>query len=202
VTFELLRPARFARWAAVVLSSLTAPACAQNAVLDVQLMLPPTSAASPTRYALVQVRRSAGHDFEDEWLGDDADPFELSEEPTLAQLSVDTTEPATDLRVKVLFCETRTCDSLADARAPQAWFELEQPLYLGRRTAWAACLSAIPMGVPTAATSVSRCEIHGCIAGAPPTWCSTGSPTRHYCETLDSDVPPRELSCAGGVPQY
>ncbi len=189
---------------AVVLTALVAVStsgCAQNAVLDMQLMLP-SAGGSATRFAIVQVRRPEGHEFDDEWLGDDVDAFELGDRPTLAQLSVDTTDPITDLRVKVLFCETRTCDALADARPPQLWFELERPMYLGRRTAWAACIVSIPSGTPEMATRVDRCQVHGCIEGTPPSWCAGGSTDRHYCETLGTDTPPRELTCAGDVPSY
>ncbi|MBX7195290.1 MAG: hypothetical protein K1X94_24760 [Sandaracinaceae bacterium] len=182
---------------AALLCAVACTGCGQEAVLDLQLMLPAVPTSSRVQYAQIQLGRAADHPFEAAWGGEEL-TVELGEAPTLAQWSVVTADPETDLHVKVLFCELRDCHDLG---ATELWYAIEHPFYLGRRTSWAACVTAIPADVPTDPVEVGRCEVHGCLVGdVPPSWCRTE--TEHYCETLDTDRPPEELSCDGVHASY
>ena len=78
--------------------------------------------------------------------------------------------------------------------------DLLRQLYVGRRTAWAACVDAVPSAQPTDSTLVERCDVHGCTTGSASTYCDAAG--AHFCETESIDHPPRELRCADGVADY
>lgn len=175
----------------------SAAGCTQEAVLELQLMLPARSEESPARVALIQVGRAEAHPFDAEWARE-ALRVELADEPTLAQWSVVSVDPTIDLHVRVRFCDADDCAPRADG---ELWFALERPFYLERRTSWASCVEAAPRTIPTAPEVVGRCEIHGCLVGsAPERWCRHAD--EHYCETLSTDRTPRDLSCYDGRALY
>lgn len=188
------------RRAAIAALALLLASCAQNAVLELQLMLPPQG-AGPQLYALVQVRRAADHPFDVEWRGEEIDAVELSGEETRVQISVIGRDPEVDLHVKVRFCRVPSCDDLGDP-VPEVWYAIEHPFYVGRRTAWAAC---VPLATdrPTAPIVVDRCEIHGCVRGMGSTsYCEGAGSGAHFCETGSIDEPPADLRCVLGSPTY
>lgn len=175
--------------------------CAETGVLELQLMLPPKPAGdTEPLFALVQVRRSAAHPFEVDWVGQDLTAVELGSTPILQQTSVIGRDPALDLHIKVRFCRAPSCDALVDASAPEVWLALEHPFYVGRRTAWATCIDAVPSARPLQPLTIDRCEIRGCTAGSSSTYCSSDG--QHFCETDAVDEPPRELRCVDGIADY
>lgn len=187
------------RLACVTLAALGG--CAQNAVLELQLMLPASTDAIPY-FALVQVRRGADNPFEVDWAGSDIDAVALANQPQRVQVSVVSSAPDTDVHLKIRFCRAPGCDAIDDASAPELWFALEHPFYLGRRTAWAACIEQVPPpGPPERPVRVDRCQIRGCIAGgSAATYCTASG--AHFCETGSVDAAPRDLRCVGGIADY
>ncbi|MDQ3036232.1 MAG: hypothetical protein M3Y87_27775 [Myxococcota bacterium] len=184
--------------------ALALAGCAQNAVLELQLMLPARDAlVTAPIFALVQVRRADAHPFEVDWQPQaDAQAVELGDAPARVQLSVIGRDPTIDLHVKVRFCGDPDCDGIDDADAPERWFAIEHPFYVGRRTAWAACVEDIPAARPSAPIEVERCEIHGCTAGGATSYCDPDGTGPHFCETSEIDDAPGELRCVDSMAQY
>jgi hypothetical protein len=178
--------------------------CAQTGVLELQLMLPAQPAGSPPLFALVQIRRANDHEFEQLWSGDELAGVPLASTPTRTQISVIGHDPSVDLRIKVRFCQTPGCTSIMDDMVPETWYELEHPFYIGRRTAWAACITSVPAARPASAPiPEDRCQIHGCVGGGGSTsYCTSGGSGPHFCETGSADEPPRDLTCIGAMADY
>jgi hypothetical protein len=175
--------------------------CAEpNAVLDVQMHLPPVGGRD---VAWVQVN-TAGANFDDLW---DTDPFpfdlEATENACNIRFSVEAPTPRSDrdavreIRLKVWFCasDDSTCD---DSNAPLWRITLQQPLYAGERTSWVLAgtdaLGCVPLTVdstlpdvvdPSFELSVDKCQISGCVDGvaaAGRDFCEDAERTRHSCE--------------------
>ena len=160
---------------------LFALGCARNAVLELEIDLPP----GPTsRYAVVQFENqdsefTASWGRTGSWAGT---PLTASRQTV--RYSVVTEAVQNRVRIKVNFCTTADCSAIDDApdRVPALWYELERAFYRGRETHWLLTVMAPPIDPPAAAIEVTRCEIAGCIS-APP---STGNYCRfdgtHFCE--------------------
>ncbi len=179
--------------------------CSPNAVLEVELELPPRT--DELRFALVQARdgTDATYPFDVAW-----SPVQLSmgvpltESPSFERVSiVSETEPEL-LRLKVRFCTTARCDAPGSAES-EAWFELEHPLYLGAATDWSFRFAGIPtfgqthpcagrtssmdvldsqcadVDIAEPSLTVPLCEIRGCTEGEPANFCYAIDPTRHFC---------------------
>jgi hypothetical protein len=164
--------------------ALLATACARNAVLEVELELPPQPAAGEPRYAVVQFE-SQPRSFEEDWRGaNDHAGTALAAEPVSVAYSVIAEDPSTVVQVKVLFCTTPDCSAIDDApdRVPGLWYRLERSLYVGERTRWRQTIAAVPTDPPAATIEVDKCEVEGCIrAGASETtFCRLSG--AHYCE--------------------
>jgi hypothetical protein len=151
-----------------------------NAILEVELLLPPRAEPSTTRFAYVQFRRADGHPFELDWERSDRDGVELSDVSTPADISIFTTEPNVDVHLRIRFCQQPTCGAIGDDLSPELWYALEQPFYEGHRTSWGTTITDEPMGRPTAPEVVDRCMIRGCVDGETSTYCDLGG--RHFCE--------------------
>ena len=155
--------------------------CARNAVLELEVDLPP----GPTgRFAVLQFENQDS-EFLAAWGGSDAWPgTPLTAERQTVRYSIVSEAVATRVRVKVNFCTTADCSALDDApdRVPALWYEIERAFYVGRQTEWLLSIPTVPIDPPDAPVTVERCQIGGCIS-APPT---TGSYCRfdgtHYCE--------------------
>ncbi len=192
----MTRSATSAR-AALVALGLASLGCAPEAVLDLQVMLPARAASGEARVASIQTARAAGHPFDAPW-SDEGFEVELDDAPTLAAWSVLASDPATDLHLKIRFCRERGC---AGGAVGERWFALEHPFYVDRRTSWASCITSAPITRPDAPLEVDRCQIRGClVGGVPERWCRFEG--HHYCETLETDRRPRELSCHDDVAYY
>lgn len=184
----------------IALLAVLASACAESAVLEVQVMLPtaPAGATAPI-YGVLEIRRASSHPHEVVWAESDPDGVELGAERLLVQRSVIGRVEDVDLHVKIRFCASPACSAIGDDTAPELRYVLEHPFYIGRRTAWAACVEGVPTSTELA-QDVGRCEIHGCIEGAGSSNFCDGD--QHFCETGADDVAPRDLVCTGGVPEY
>ncbi len=147
---------RRATWA---LLALLASGCAENAVLELQVELPPAPTGEPW-FAQVQVRRAAGNGFDAVWMGSDPRAVELTSAPQWDCISVQTNDDTVDVNVRVRFCHEIDCLGFGDDTAPERRYFLQTPFYIGRRTYWATTIDAVPQ-----CTSDSDCEVGACVAG-------------------------------------
>jgi hypothetical protein len=155
--------------------------CAQNAALEITLDLPPGPSDGTTVYVLTQPRSAAENPFTDEWRGDDLPAIELM--PGMAiedQISVLSTDDSTDLNLKVRFCANENCTAIEDDMAPERWYALEHPFYIGERTYWSVSIPTIPTMRDTEPTPVEMCDIRGCVDGDLSSYCRVDG--RHLCE--------------------
>lgn len=168
---------RLVPWLALVVLS----ACARNAILEVEIDLPP---GPMDRYAVVQFETGTTP-FDTVWARTDEYPgTRLSAMAQRVSFSVVSESPDTQVRVKVSFCTTPDCSGIDDApdRVPAVWYEIERSLYIGARTQWRARIATVPTDPPSGPIAVGRCEVAGCIE-APETvsyFCRLDG--RHYCE--------------------
>lgn len=157
-------------------------ACTNNAILELTLNLPTSPAP---RFALTQIRRADEYAFDTEWAGDDPPAIPLTEQPTQDQISVESHDEATDLRIKIRFCVRSACDDLQDDLAPEFWAEIEHPFYIGERTNYTLEVLTLPEGIPASPVTIGRCDIAGCIAGEASSYCRVSDGT-HFCEEANT----------------
>lgn len=174
--------------AAVICAALASTGCSENAVFELTLTLParpaPDDAGVAPNYAFVQLRReSSGYTFDDPWESpDDLEGFELGTEPQELPVSVLTENFGTSVLGRVRYCVSPRCTTLpADDMAPEQQFRWETPFYALKRTAWQSAPLVVPMRGMPARVDVGRCDIQGCIAGEPSSYCRESDGT-HYCE--------------------
>ncbi len=129
---------------ALVIGALLLSGCAQNAVLELQVQVPPAPDPSTPRYALVQVRRADATGFGVAWTGDDPPGVALGQQAAWVCTSVESHDETVDLDVRVRFCGSATCDALGDDTAPELRYHIAHPFYIGRHTYWSAQIAAVP----------------------------------------------------------
>jgi hypothetical protein len=83
------------------------------------------------------------------------------------------------MAIKVRFCASPTCTSIGDDRAPECWYLLEHPFYVGEITAWRTSITSEAECAGTT-QRVERCEIAGCVTGELSSYCRVDG--RHLCE--------------------
>lgn len=174
----------------VIAALLLASGCAQNAVLELQLELPPAPDASQQWFAQVQVRRAESSGFDATWMGDDLPGIELGAASSWACTSVESHDATLDLNVRVRFCKSPRCDMLGDDTAPERRFHIEHPFYLGRHTYWSAVIDEVPECTTDADCALGRCIGNrcGCSTDAdccPASGCTCGASTP--CPTCEGD---------------
>ncbi|HBQ11000.1 MAG TPA: hypothetical protein DEF51_07410 [Myxococcales bacterium] len=119
--------------AALALSGLLG-GCAQNAIMELQIELPPAPAGSSETFAYIQVATPAGgFDFDVEW-GDTGFSFPLTATRQWACVSVVSGDPTVDVNARIRYCSDPECLDVADGNAPESRVAIESPLYIGRRT--------------------------------------------------------------------
>lgn len=150
----------------------------QNAILEVELSLPPQQ--EEALFAQVQFRPAENHPFDIKWEGEDLDSFPLASETLTVNLSVISEEPPDLVHTKIRFCASTSCTALEDDRAPELWFALEQPLYLGERTRWKQSVPQVPSETSSEAQIIDKCEIVGCVSGEASFYCRLDG--SHFCE--------------------
>lgn len=171
-----------------LMALVLASGCARNAVLEVELTLPPRPESEPPLFAVVQFEtddpETGREAFERVWASGDAYPgVRLATETQLASYSVVSENSGRVLLVKVLFCSTDRCSAIEDDPdvVPAVWYRLERPFYVGQRTWWRHVIDTIPLERPSEPIPIDKCQIEGCIrAVTETTYCRhTG---QHYCE--------------------
>jgi hypothetical protein len=172
------------RAALALLLAVPLASCARNAVLEVEITLPPQPAGESQRYAVVQFATEP-QEFEADWAGNgEFEGVALGEAPSRTRFSIVTETDTTVVLVKVLFCRNPTCDVLEDdpRLTPAAWYRLERSFYLGARTRWSPEITEVPAGPDMAPELVDKCEIEGCIraGSADSNFCRLSG--EHFCE--------------------
>jgi len=166
---------------AALASGLFASGCAQNAALEIAIDLPAGPGDGSRVFVLVQPRKAADNPFEDEWRGDDLEAVELMDgESFTDNVSVMSTDDTTDLNLKVRFCASPNCTAIEDDTAPELWYALQHPFYIGERTSWDVEILAIPAERDTAPELIEKCDIKGCVDGPLSSYCRMDD--RHLCE--------------------
>lgn len=166
---------------AALASAFLAAGCAQNAALEIAIELPAGPADGSRVFVLVQPRKAADNPFEDEWRGDDLAAVELLEgESFVDNISVMSTDDTTDLNLKVRFCASPNCTAIEDDTAPELWYALQHPFYIGERTSWGVEIFEIPLARDTEPDVVEKCQIKGCVDGPLSSYCRMDE--RHLCE--------------------
>ena len=160
----------------------TLAGCAEDvAFLEVSLELPANEGGEPV-FVSTQVRDAAEFPFEVQWRsGSDPDALLLGPEPLSDHISVGAHVEDVDVAIRVRFCRSADCTAAADGAPPEAWFIVERPFYLGKRTHWSTTFESVPDAIPNEATRTDRCAIRGCVVGDDaPSYClADGS---HPCE--------------------
>jgi hypothetical protein len=157
--------------------------CAENAVLELQVQIPPAPDPSTETYAQVQVRRADATGFDVSWTGDDPQGVQLGQDAAWVCTSVDSHDATIDLDVRVRFCGSPACDALGDDSAPEVRYHLEHPFYIGHHTYWSAQIAAVPE-----CTTDADCALGRCVDG------------RCGCETDADCCPAGDCSTCGGDP--
>lgn len=180
---------------------LLASGCGDWATLELSVDYARVDAAADGRYFVVQARRVP---ITDEpmvsrlaapvWTPSDDDlDGVLIDSTGLAtnRLSIVTKDPATDVRLRVAFCESSRCTNAADATAPSLELHVERPFYLDRTTRVPTAASYADAMNPSAPVlRISRCSVSGCDTarldpdasgpGTPDAYCDAEG--RHFCE--------------------
>jgi hypothetical protein len=158
--------------------------CAQNAILELEVVLPQLSGPDGEVFALLQPRKPEGYPFENAWAGSDLPAIPLSAVTRRVDMvSVESDDEATDLQIKITYCNSASCTELGDALR-QEWFLIERPFYIGARThvtlETSSSLPTDPPGPGAVPTVIGRCDVRGCVEGMLSDYCRMDG--RHLCE--------------------
>ncbi len=189
-----LRQARPASLLALgmLLGAASVSGCAQNAIFELTLDLPPRPASLPAStpmYAFPQLRSGTSEAFTDRWAGQDPlTGVELTAERTEMKISVigNSDIEARSVRLKTQFCVDPRCNGFGDdSMAPISCVQFERVFYVGTFTSYR--LTHIDV-VPTIVTCgmsdvfpVGRCDVRGCVDGDTTSYCRLEDGT-HFCE--------------------
>jgi hypothetical protein len=168
-------------WAILILLLSFGSGCAQNSALEVSIDLPPGPTDGTSTFVLIQPRSAAENPFMDEWRGDDLDAVELLPgERLVDEVSVLSTDDTINLHLKVRFCSSPSCTAIEDDMAPERWFKLTHPFYIGQTTSWDTMIPVVPADRDTTETCIVKCQIQGCVDGVLSSYCRVDG--RHLCE--------------------
>ena len=169
-----------------LLSALLAGGCAQNAILELQIELPPAPAGSSARFAYVQVASpNSGFDFGVDW-GDEGFTVPLTDTSQWTCVSVVGASPEVDVNARVRFCQEERCLDVADGNAP------ESRIFVRCTSGRCGCSGDADCTAEDAVCRaggcvdrVGRCDVEGCITGATDNFCADDG--SHFCERLDAE---------------
>ena len=175
----------------LAVAASSAMGCAQNAVFELTLDLPPRPASVPAgtpMYAFPQLRSGTTEAFMDRWAGQD--PLTgvelLPGERTTMQISVigNADIETRPVRLKTQFCVDPRCNGFGDDRgAPIECVELERVFYVGKYTSYPHQILDVPTATDCTAgvIAIERCLVHGCRDGDTANYCRLEDGT-HFCE--------------------
>jgi len=174
---------------ALLALALAAAGCAQTAVFELQVELPPAPAGPDTWFAQTQIRNAARHPFDLPWAAGDPRSVELTAESQWDCISIISSDEALDTNVRVRFCHADDCLDLSDSNPPERRYTLEHPFYIGHRTYYRIQIPSIPD-----CTSTADCASRGgglCVDGR------CGCTTDGDCDVSSTCVP--ETGCVENV---
>jgi hypothetical protein len=148
----------------------------ENAILEVDLELPPNTTPVEPLHAVVQAEPGPP-DFLEPWAAEPAS-FTMERAPSAARFSVVSETAHAAIGIKVRFCEDLRCGLASDARAPEVHVRVEQPFHLREYSAIALALADIPPAFETLA--VGKCEVRACTEDERPTYCDARDV--HVCD--------------------
>ncbi len=172
-----------------------APGCTRNAILELELDLPPQPSGSAL-YAVVQVRSQGS--FDEPWddvpleglpLGTSCtrpDPpipcHDRMLDPACSEvISIVAGEDAITepLSVRVRFCSDPTCSAPEDAGAAEQRVEIERAFYVGHYTQARVCIDEVPAVTDPEPEVIDRCDVR-CREGTSMLQCRLDG--THFCE--------------------
>lgn len=168
--------------ALALLIALVASGCAEDGILELDLVLPSAADACGATQVGVEARipPEGSCFFDQEWLdGDHAvlalEPIEVRHRVSVVATAEDVARP---LCLRVRACNADACPPPEVTIGVRAEIAIERAFYLGQYTA----LELGPIDLcADSRTDVGKCEVEGCAAGAPrDTFCT--SEGRHLCE--------------------
>jgi hypothetical protein len=183
------------RIARAVLFSLALCACARNAILELEIDLPPQPDGAPSLTAVVQASTRA--DFGEDWSAlpietgvslasscTRADPPLPCNERMLdpecsAIASIVSNSEDSPLYVRVRFCEDESCAAANDESAVEQRIEIEHPFYVGRYTQARSCIEEVPLATDPDPLVIERCQVR-CRDGNAAQHCRLDG--THFCE--------------------
>ncbi len=150
----------------VVVALLTG--CAQNAILEFQIELPPNPPGE-TWFAKVEVISSSddGLALFSSGFSTNLRTIPLEDATRWDCLSIESSNPMASVLLKVRFCQSPEC-GLTDERGPRHLYRLETPFYIGSRTYYRARIPSVPTCASSDDCAVGACigEVCGCSSEA------------------------------------
>lgn len=166
--------------------------------LDLEVTLPAASTARPARFAWVSVDRP-GTSFPLSWGAPQA-LFRLTVDPIVVTVPVTTSciDVGEDAWIKVELCRDEGCTDVGDP-VSAVWLQIGRPIYAGEITELAFDLRDTPASIPRPPRgceavgsasirypawrcAIDRCEVRGCVEGAPTWYCVDDGDSAHFCE--------------------
>jgi len=169
--------------------------CADNAILEVTLDLPPVM--DDRSFAFVQARAASGADLLETWSDESSiSGFRLrtgERERVTFGVEADGDQVEEGLLLKVRFCDSSRCDSLTDETQDpsEQHYDFERAFYRGEITTYENEITVMPLACDPAGGScahplqmVGKCQVFGCRAGSSSSGCTgdDGMGARHFCE--------------------
>lgn len=169
--------------------------CAENAIFELHVDLPAAGAVGTTvgshtaQYARVQVLPGAAAFGVErlQWLTPTV-RLQSASRAIMVSVPADGAEITAGLHVKVQLCDDEACTNVVNER----WYAFQRVFYQGRYTCaevdFAADLADATMSAPTlgdpdtAAISIDRCAVTGCVSGNELSLHNCSSDGRHFCE--------------------
>lgn len=180
----------------LVAVALAQSACARNAVLEIELSVPPAPPGmGPPIFAFTQF----GDDTTD-WGADwgiypDFDGVALGSAARVVRFSLLSEDETKEVRMRVRYCSTERCEEIRGT-PPQVRFQFHEAFYIGERTRYRTAthtahmeeLGAVPP--PPARDDeiplidVTKCDIEGCVRASGPVTSFCRMSQTHFCEDL------------------
>lgn len=139
--------------------------CAENAVLELVIELPPAPADDGTGlpwFGVVQIDRATEAAFTTRRESGDrgAQPLELGAVPQSDCISAETGDESMDVEIRVRFCREPDCLNFLDDDSPERYYRLEHPFYIGRRTFWSTQIDRV-----LECSTDTDCGVGRCVGG-------------------------------------
>jgi hypothetical protein len=155
----------------------------ENAILELDVTLPPSTRPAETTHAVFEVQTGAS-DFIELWPSEaHAGSVPVPRMPSAARISIAADREHAFLSIKVRFCEDTRCSAAGSAFAPETRIRIAEPFYLGEYSEVTLAIDHIPTPIET--IDMGRCEVRACASEPRGNYCDeTGV---HLCEAAAAD---------------